>query len=377
MRKRFTQRRNYKRDKVDDICCKLNNKLHEFEPEICKFITNDELICHDIPMFAIDKSNNIINLQYDNIPLIEEFRISWDDIPNGLDPAAGKLDNDRAIRKRYQVQSLIYYIEIELEYLRSTSNNQKFTVVDYGAGSGHLGLLVAYRNQIDVNVILVERKEYTANIARDRISSIGLQNAIVFSEDVRTMNDKIQDLHISLGIGLHCCGMLTDIAIDMCISQMASFVISPCCYGQIGLPPPNFNQLLPEGDLDSKFQGSEVLFQNNRSTILFNNSIEMQSENLQLVSSFADFKVPKEINTFDYSQDIGFKLSKKCMKLIDFDRLLRVCQIFPITSITCQDPKEVPVVYHCSISSLFPLLCSPKNNIILGRSIHIRIQHNI
>jgi hypothetical protein len=40
------------------------------------------------------------------------------------------------------------------------------------------------------------------------------------------------------------CGLLTDIALHICNKYKASFVITPCCYGQIANPPPENTQIL-------------------------------------------------------------------------------------------------------------------------------------
>ena len=41
-----------------------------------------------------------------------------------------------------------------------------------------------------------------------------------------------------LGIGLHCCGPLTDTVISFCKSKNAEFVVAPCCYGKISFQFP-------------------------------------------------------------------------------------------------------------------------------------------
>lgn len=37
----------------------------------------------------------------------------------------------------------------------------------------------------------------------------------------------------SLQVGLHACGIATDMVMEHCIQAEAAFVISPCCYGFI------------------------------------------------------------------------------------------------------------------------------------------------
>ncbi|EER00981.1 hypothetical protein Pmar_PMAR017807, partial [Perkinsus marinus ATCC 50983] len=44
---------------------------------------------------------------------------------------------------------------------------------------------------------------------------------------------QIDSIPRRLGIGLHACGALTDMIIDFCTTRNCSFVVCPCCYGQI------------------------------------------------------------------------------------------------------------------------------------------------
>ena len=58
--------------------------------------------------------------------------------PAGLDPADGELDERRDTRKKEQLVSVAQHVLSLIE----TSGAQR--VVEVGAGSGHLGLLIAY-----------------------------------------------------------------------------------------------------------------------------------------------------------------------------------------------------------------------------------------
>lgn len=63
-------------------------------------------------------------------------------------------------------------------------------------------------------------------------------------------------------------------------------------------------------------------------------------------------------NKFKKSSNIDdFILAKRCMRYIDLDRLVRVCE----------DTRDDVGGYLCKMASLNPLSCSPKNNIIIGR----------
>eukprot|EP01126_Amoeba_proteus_P028750 TRINITY_DN2832_c0_g1_i3.p1 TRINITY_DN2832_c0_g1~~TRINITY_DN2832_c0_g1_i3.p1 ORF type:complete len:118 (-),score=17.15 TRINITY_DN2832_c0_g1_i3:494-847(-) len=62
--------------------------------------------------------------------------IDWSRVPVPLDPSFGVLEN-RAKRKRLQINAMAAKI---LPYLE----DYKSICVEFGAGSGHLGLLLAY-----------------------------------------------------------------------------------------------------------------------------------------------------------------------------------------------------------------------------------------
>jgi hypothetical protein len=36
-----------------------------------------------------------------------------------------------------------------------------------------------------------------------------------------------------MGVGLHFCGLLTDLAQRMCVERGAAYVFCPCCYGKV------------------------------------------------------------------------------------------------------------------------------------------------
>lgn len=87
----------------------------------------------------------------------------WTSIPPDLDPAAGELNAERSWRyaiivffccnfmksfhlsKRRQILSLVLPVEEEISRLTAEQINTK-SVVEFGAGSGHVVLLLAFRS---------------------------------------------------------------------------------------------------------------------------------------------------------------------------------------------------------------------------------------
>ena len=111
--------------------------------------------------------------------------LDWNSLPEGTDPSSGDLDEGRSFRKRQQLASMLAHVaaflegeeqqedEDEKEDTEGASpaavpGRQKLTVVDVGAGTGHLGLLVAHLWPERCRVILLERKEWTSTTSAER-----------------------------------------------------------------------------------------------------------------------------------------------------------------------------------------------------------------
>jgi hypothetical protein len=109
-----------------------------------------------------------------------------------------------------------------------------------------------------------------------------------------------------------------------------------------------------------------------------------------LIISSADYS-----NCFDETEtsyeknQLSFLLAKRCMRVVDFDRLIHIChrghptteEVTEGTAIgeeteriareeerKVDEGQEVGLTdYIFRMTSLFPLTCSPKNNVIIGR----------
>lgn len=81
------------------------------------------------------------------------------------------LPENRVARKREQLENLAAAVQL---YAQPGQ-----VIVDFCAGSGHLGILVAYLLP-QCRILLVENKEESIRRAENRIEQLGLQNVTVY-----------------------------------------------------------------------------------------------------------------------------------------------------------------------------------------------------
>lgn len=145
--------------------------------------------------------------------------IDWDQMPKGIDPASGFLNDKRAIRKRWQVEN---FIQISKEIMIKDG-----TIVDFGSGSGHLSLPMAYMFP-SCQFILVEKNPYPLEICRKRIMDSDLKNVEIFNGYIQDFNEKFD-----LGVAIHACGEATDFAQIKCLELGVPYIFCPCDIGYI------------------------------------------------------------------------------------------------------------------------------------------------
>jgi hypothetical protein len=309
----------------------------------------------DTEVFVIGSCGNIESQHVNNLKQEYSPEFDWSEfVDTCLDPSSGELQPLRAKRKRQQLSSIIHHIEAQIK-LSSKTNPR---IVDFGAGSGHLGLLVATRNP-HCFVTLVERKAYSNRVAHERITSCGLTNVSIYHDDATTLVDSTGPFDI--GVSMHSCGQLTDVALELCVQIRAGFVITPCCYGQISKPPPSF---IPDSMLaaaDDAFE--ENMDQTTPTVEPLTNFRSLEGTNSDMfcaITSGADFTACFE----DISDEAllsgasvaktSYLLAKRCMRAVDYDRAIGVLALAG-----CR--------YEFYFSTLRPLTCSPKNDLIVGR----------
>ena len=253
----------------------------------------------------------------------------------GLDPAAGDLDEARAARKRAQISSTAAHA---LALMRAGDH-----VVELGAGSGHLGILLADARR-DCSVTLVEIKEWTCAFARERVAALGLTNCTVFCGSVDQY--AASGASFNLAVGLHCCGLLTDSALELALSKRASVCMVPCCYGQI------------VSHQDHQRGGTTAPNMHPRSAAFREALGEDGLAAFRAVAKAADFNVVKDGGAFDVNS-AAFATALRCMRIVDTDRLLWMHE----SSRGLNDDHTLNP--YISLSCLSPPTCSPKCSVLL------------
>ena len=149
--------------------------------------------------------------------------VDWSALHPALDPGGASnkaaLPAQRAARKRAQIAELLSWAT---ELLPPGG-----TAVDFCAGSGHVGLVLAAVRP-DVVVYIVEKKALHCELAQERADMAGLTNAIVCNCELSDFTTPFD-----VGLGLHACGPATDLIHSLCLAASASYVLAPCCYGFI------------------------------------------------------------------------------------------------------------------------------------------------
>ena len=340
--------------------------------------------------------------------------IDWDAMPPSLTPEGGGLKGNRALHKRKQVQALIDAILplVDMLYDQKQNKMQKkngqgkfgdvddthtdgsldetlIHVVDIGAGSGHVGLVVAWMRPLSCRVTLLERKEYGSRQAERRAKEADLQNVLVANTSLHAFCDynheheheheheqecaqehdpkegdgQTQTQHqpsssygmigpaaiqFDLAISLHSCGVLTDAALEMCALNRAAFCLCPCCYGQTSsnnvlrpyMPRSVALRSLREAQMPEQWYTMKRRGKGNSNEI---------PKPFTLVAKSAD--CASAVDGIDcFVKTRNFALAKRCMQIVDADRICWMSEYG----------------YSGEISSLSPLEVTPKNNIIIG-----------
>jgi len=150
-------------------------------------------------------------------PFTAVREVDWDHLPATVDSRT-LLVGRRLQQKRDQVANLLALID----ELPAGS-----AAVDFGAGSGHLSLPLAYLHP-DITVWLVDLNEYGLGLARERAEAGGLTNVRFFVGKVAEFDEPFD-----VGFALHACGEASDEAQERCLACGATYIVCPCDLGKI------------------------------------------------------------------------------------------------------------------------------------------------
>lgn len=238
-------------------------------------------------------------------PCGNDVTLPWEQLPATVHPVEGELPLSRVARKCEQLENLARAVT----HIASSGN----IIVDFCSGGGHLGILLAHLLP-QCQILLVENKEESLERGQRRIEELGLTNVMLYQCNMDYFTGPFD-----IGVCLHACGVATDLVLQRCLDNRASFVICPCCYGSI----------------------------QNTHTMTYPRSLSFSQKNIQ----YQDYLVLG--HAADQTQ-VGIKQAadgKACMLLIDRDRAL-----------LAQEHG-----YDVTLCSLNPLSCSPKNDLLIGQ----------
>ncbi|CEG40906.1 glutathione s-transferase c-terminal domain-containing protein homolog [Plasmopara halstedii] len=147
--------------------------------------------------------------------------IPWAKLPSGIHPRDGKLPAERVLNKQLQVDNLVVFLR---RILRSGD-----VVVEFCAGSGYVALPLACLFP-ECTFVLLDKKESSLSIAKERIAAARLTNVNIFCGYIQDF-----DKSFDVGVALHACGEATDLVMQKCLVEQAAYVLAPCCVGKIKL----------------------------------------------------------------------------------------------------------------------------------------------
>ena len=291
-----------------------------------------------------------------------DTEIDWDKVPPTLHPEGGELAGYRSTNKRQQIDAMMGEILSTVDTLSSDGNTVH--VVDIGAGSGHVGLLVAWMRPDTCRVTLLERKEYCCRRAEARSREAELSNVEVANTTLHAFCDYKEGgdeggggtlgpnaIQFDLAISLHSCGVLTDGALEVCAQQRAAFCLCPCCYGQTSandvlrphMPRSLALNSLHCAPLPKEWGALKLRVKNKLSKGKF------APKPFHVVARSADCTSPVD-GEKSFVESRNFAVAKRCMQLVDADRICWMAEHG----------------YIGKVGSLKPLDVTPKNDLIFG-----------
>lgn len=361
-----------------------------------------------------DSSNNEESIHDD-----DDSDWPFSDLPKSARVVGNHPNSIRANRKEDQLKSMLSCIlrlipkeSTEAVDRRGEGTKTATTIVDFGGGSGHLGIPLALllpnckivvvdlnRRSIDLLHDKAESviKEIDSEIDRQKLyadfinpssfendyyndhpsfqccgGSIGnsdgygdnnaknnntnnykrkvLANLFTFYGPVEDYREKFD-----MAIALHLCGEATDVCLRKAISyQAASIVVAPCCVGKLSVKAfnPDIFHATGQNCPTIKYPQSKVfcrLITSTSTSTSVNsndkkNNIKKQEEDWNALAKAADYS---NVNEFRSSRNASRRTAKA---LLETDRRLFLEEN----------------MYTTALMKMFPLHCSPKNDILVA-----------
>uniref|UniRef100_A0A2P2I8H2 Glutathione S-transferase C-terminal domain-containing protein homolog n=1 Tax=Hirondellea gigas TaxID=1518452 RepID=A0A2P2I8H2_9CRUS len=285
----------------------IDESLYKSDPERPKLhCTGSMTLQNDIDkVIKLLCSAGIDSIEYTEQSEVDDTSLPWSSYPAAVHPQEGELPPSRLLRKCQQVENIV---NVVMQHCKPGNR-----IVDFCAGGGHVGIVLAYCLP-ECTVTFVENKASSLNKAKDRVKLLSLTNVEFYQCNMDYFRG-----NFDVGVCLHACGQASDIVLQKCYEQNASFVCSPCCYGSI---QPNHSVQYP------------------RSTT-YQEVLTKLTDYLTLGHTADQTHGPEHPSTVQ---------GQLCMRLIDGDRLSHAAELG----------------YSTSLLLMRPVTCSPKNHILVG-----------
>ena len=196
---------------------KFSNNIHQVDPLFIKSL-------HHLSFSAIYP----LYFSYQSFSESNDSTLNWQSLPFSITPKGGLLPDNRVNRKTIQLNNMIdLSIKFIKHILQNLHNGERVKIVEFCAGSGFISLPLAFLYPT-IDFILIDKKSFSLDIARTRISSAKLSNVKIVESDLLDYNESFD-----IGIALHACGSASDFSLQKCLNCQACFIICPCCIGKI------------------------------------------------------------------------------------------------------------------------------------------------
>ena len=155
-------------------------------------------------------------------------------LPVGCMPEGGLVPPERLERKLAQVSNMLAVAMPVVDFMLRSPQFPRIRIVEFCAGSGFVGLPIAWNvltrgASKPFEIILLDWKGPSLDIARKRIAQTGLSAVVRVVE----MDQAYFDEDFDLGVSLHACGGASDVHLKKCLDCGAAFVACPCCLGKV------------------------------------------------------------------------------------------------------------------------------------------------